>query len=231
MKQVILGCRTELTDKPIIDGRETMKKTIKTHDGVTIMLVNGKVFYPVESIAIIGQTTPEIAKIILKFNEGVAKDAYPDTPPGCLPEHMVIALQDRRNRLALDLATIVNPFNPRMARDIASDLPWGDDYALSDDAAQEYYIKRSTTGLDSVLQKLNPNLSAPKNYDGLLKLRQVAEILDLTDNQVRGLVSSGKLNYQRTHGERGQYRFELKSSVEYHGLINGDPHTSLKEVS
>ena len=58
MKQVILGCRTELTDKPIIDGRETMKKTIKTHDGVTIMLVNGKVFYPVESIAIIGQTTP-----------------------------------------------------------------------------------------------------------------------------------------------------------------------------
>ncbi len=231
MKQVILGCRTELTDKPIIDGRETMKKTIKTHDGVTIMLVNGKVFYPVESIAIIGQTTPEIAKIILKFNEGVAKDAYPDTPPGCLPEHMVIALQDRRNRLALDLATIVNPFNPRMAREIASDLPWGEDYSVSDESAHEYYIKRSTCGLDSVLQKLYPNLAAPHNYDGSLRLREVAGILDLSENQVRGLVSSGKLKYHRTHGERGQFRFEIKSILEYHRLINYNAQDSPKEVS
>jgi len=226
MKQVIRDSRPDIADKPLIDGRETMKKTIKTHDGVTIMLVNGKVFYPVESIAIIGQTTPEIAKIILEFNEGVAKDAYPDTPPGCLPEHMVIALQDPQNRLALDLATIVNPFNPRMAREIASDLPWGADYSVSDESAHEYYIKRSTIGLDSVLQKLYPDVAAPDKYDGSLRLGEVAEILDLSVNQVRGLVSSGKLKYHRTHGERGHFRFDLNSILEYHRLINDDTHTS-----
>jgi len=231
MNQLIGGSKKERSIKMDIEVKETMSKTIKTHDGTTILVVDSKIFYPIDSIATMVQATPEVVTIILEFNEEVIREYYPETPRGCLPETIVNELQKPQYRMALDLAVAILPFNSMLGRDIASDLPWGDDYALSDDAAQEYYIKRSTTGLDSVLQKLNPNLSAPKNYDGLLKLRQVAEILDLTDNQVRGLVSSGKLNYQRTHGERGQYRFELKSIVEYHGLINGDPHTSLKEVS
>jgi len=231
MNQLIGGSKKELSAKMDIEEKETISMRIKTHDGITILVVDSKIFYPIDSVAAIVQATPEVVTIILEFNEEVIRESYPETPRGCLPETIVNELRKPQYRMALDLAVAILPFNSMLGRDIASDLPWGDDYALSDDTAQEYYIKRSTIGLDSVLQKLNPNLSVPKNYDGLIKLRQVAEILGVTDNQVRGLVSSGKLKYHRTHGERGHYRFELKSILEYYGLIKGDPNTSQKEVS
>jgi hypothetical protein len=181
----------------------------KSYPGGPLAVIIGRnTYYPIASVASILQVPALIAKFIVDANREIAEEEDPNAPKDCLLERQVLALQDPSHRFALDLASLILPFHPECAKDIASDLPGSPDYLLRGDALSRYQIERVKSGIPSVMRSLNPSIPSPSSPDRLLMPKQVGEILGLRPSQVTRLAKAGSLKHELTSGGHRRFRFE-----------------------
>ena len=172
------------------------------------MIIGQSTYYPVESVASILQVPLEIAHLIVDANWEFAEDEDPNTPKGFIREQLLKELQEPSLRPALDFASMILPFEQEVARRIASELPWGEDFLFDVESPLNYQAQRDRSGIPSLLRSLNPGIPSPRNPDGFLRPRQVAEILGVNLQQVTKLAKDGFLDHELTNGKHRRYRFE-----------------------
>lgn len=211
---------------------QTMVQVIKkTGKVIEIVRANSNVFYSAASISKDLQIPLELAQIIVEENEDNARDCGHGNPKGFIPSFYVKALSDPDHRLALDLAMIALQFDPALAKQLASDLPWSEDLTLGAMEANEYSIKRVGSGIQAALLKLNNLPKSLKRSNGLLKTREVADLLGISPQQVRGLVKAGKIDSELSNLDSGHYRFTIEAVSYYQQQIEeSQPAESLDEV-
>lgn len=75
-----------------------------------------------------------------------------------------------------------------------------------------------------------PNIWGPQHagedVDKLLKVSQVARLFQVSESQVRLLALSGELEFTRSQGETGHYRFKTEWLLNYQNKL--DEHSSEK---
>jgi excisionase family DNA binding protein len=172
------------------------------------MIIGQSTYYPVELVASILQVPLEIARFIVDENWKFAEEEDPNTPKGFLREQLLKELQEPSLRPALDFASMILPFEQEVARRIASELPWGEDFLFDVESPLNYQAQRDRSGIPSLLRRLNPGIPSPPNPDGFLRPRQVAEILGVTLQQITKLAKDGLLDHEFTSGGQRRYRFE-----------------------
>ncbi|MBT5269511.1 MAG: hypothetical protein HOL70_08705 [Candidatus Marinimicrobia bacterium] len=172
------------------------------------MIIGQSTYYPVELVASILQVPLEIAHLIVDANWEFAEDEDPNTPKGFIREQLLKELQDPSLRFALDFASLILPFEQKIAREIVSGLPWSETYFLEAEDPLKYQAERGRSGIPSLLRSLNPGIPSPRNPDGFLRPRQVAEILGVNLQQVTKLAKDGFLDHELTNGKHRRYRFE-----------------------
>lgn len=190
-----------------------MNKLNKQPGKMLPVIIGHETFFPVGLISSILQIPMDIAKFIVDSNLEIALDENPDAPEDCLLERVFIALQDSSHRLALDMASMLLPFEPDMAMQLASELPWGGEFILDKEVALIYQTERIKSGIPSLLRSLNPNIPSPITPDKLLLPKQAGEILGLRPTRVSQLARDLELNYQKT--ACGQYRFRFEDVRDY----------------
>ena len=173
------------------------------------MIIGQSTYYPVELVASILQVPLEIARFIVDENWKFAEEEDPNTPKGFLREQLLKELQEPSLRPALDFASMILPFEQDLARSIASELPWSQDYLFEVDDPLKYQAERGRSGISPLLRRLNPGIPSPPNPDGFLRPRQVAEILGVTLQQITKLAKDGLLDHELTRGGHQRFRFEV----------------------
>ena len=172
------------------------------------MIIGQSTYYPVELVASILQVPLEIARFIVDENWKFAEEEDPNTPKGHIREQLLKELQKPYLRFDLDFASMILPFDQGVARRIASDLPWCENYLFEVDDPLKYLAERDRSGIPSLLRSLNSSIPSPPNPDGFLRPRQVAEILGVTLQQITKLAKDGLLDHEFTSGGQRRYRFE-----------------------
>ena len=212
---------------------QTMVQVIKKTDKVIeVVRASGNVFYSAASISKDLQIPLELAHIIVEENEDNARDCGHGNPKGFIPSFYVKALSDPDHRLALDFAMLALQFDPELAKQLASDLPWSEEMILSEKQSNKYSIKRVSSGIQAALLKLNNLPKSLKRSNGLLKTREVADLLGITPQQVRGLVKAGKIDSEFSNLDSGHYRFTIEAVSYYQQQIEeSQPAESRDEVS
>ncbi|NQT62626.1 MAG: MerR family transcriptional regulator [Candidatus Marinimicrobia bacterium] len=188
-----------------------------------IITQNGQLYYSPVAVSRLLRIPIEISEVIINGIE----DSYPEDmngPSKYLSQKYVNDLQDPGYRWILDLITWILPFKPKFASTIASYLPtFGDradfcfesNFHLEGIRKAQYDEFQSSVGLESIARKINPNIPRRVMPDGLLKTSQVAEILGVSQAQLRTLVKNGMLNCSRSKGDSGHYRFTTDHIGEY----------------
>jgi excisionase family DNA binding protein len=172
------------------------------------MIIGQSTYYPVELVASILQVPLEIAHFIVDANWEYAEEEDPNTPKGHIREQLLKELQKPYLRFDLDFASMILPFDQGVARRIASDLPWCENYLFEVDDPLKYLAERDRSGIPSLLRSLNSSIPSPPNPDGFLRPRQVAEILGVNLLQVAKLLKVGLLDHEVTSGGHRRFRFE-----------------------
>ena len=90
-------------------------------------------------------------------------------------------------------------------------------YAKSDIAIPSFLLV--DPGYLRMVMHAFPNIWGPQNasedVDKLLKASQVARILQVSESQVKKLALSGELEFTRSQGETGHYRFKPEWLLDY----------------
>jgi len=172
------------------------------------MIIGQSTYYPVELVASILQVPLEIARLIVDENWKYTEEEDPNTPKGFMREQLLKELQEPSLRLALDIASMILPFEQEVARRIASELPWGEDFLFDVEYPLNYQAERDRSGIPSLLRSLNSSIPSPHNPDGFLRPRQAAEILGVNLQQVAKLAKDDLLDHELTSGGHRRYRFE-----------------------
>ena len=188
-----------------------------------IIAQNGQLYYSSVALSRLLRIPIEISEVIINDIE----DSYPEdlnVPSKYLPLKYVNELNDPAHRWILDLITLILPFEPKFASAIACYLPTFSDpvdfcfegnFHLEGIRKAQYDEYRSSVGLESIARKINPSIPGRVMSDGLLKSSQVAEILGVSQAQIRTLVKNGMLNCSRSQGDSGHYRFTPDHIGEY----------------
>jgi excisionase family DNA binding protein len=195
------------------EWRDKMNQSKSRPIEALVIIIGQNTFYHVDRIASILQIPITIAKFIVDANWEITEDEAPGAPMDCLLERQVLALQEPSHRFALDLATFILPFHPRLAEEIATDLPGSPDYIIEGEIINRYQSERINSGIPAVLRSINPNIPSPRTLDGLLRPRQVAEILGVSLQKVAKLANDGFLKHEVTGG--GHRRFRFKDVKQY----------------
>ena len=95
-------------------------------------------------------------------------------------------------------------------------------------------ILKVDSGYLSMVMRAFPNIWGPhhagEDVEKLLKASQAARMLQISESQVRQLAHSGELEYTRSQGETGHYRFKLQWLLNYRNKCDGGSAEKSGEV-
>jgi len=95
-------------------------------------------------------------------------------------------------------------------------------------------ILKVDSGYLRMVMRAFPNIWGPQHagedVEKLLKASQAARMLQISESQVRQLAHSGELEYTRSQGETGHYRFKLQWLLNYRNKCDGGSAEKSGEV-
>lgn len=204
-----------------------MNKIVKNNLSVSdqeIILQNDQLYYSPVGLSRLLVIPVEISEVIINSSEDCNLEGLSGQPKRYLAQKHVDELQDPSYRWILDMTAMIFPFNHKLACAIASYLPtFGESVDFCFDG--DFHLKalwqahwddvRSSINLGSIVRTINPDIPMPMMSEGLMKTSQVAEIIGLSETSVRKLVKDGKLQYTRSKGATGHYRFSAEQISQY----------------
>jgi hypothetical protein len=212
-----------LSSDQIADCTDGIPSSTKNYDSVYNAKNTEMYMYAIENVNLI----PEAAKVWVDFHFQVFNEG--DFDEDFIKASVVDFLNQEK---CTELRDVLNFILPIFNMDEFDTEIMNSPYAKSDETIPSFL--KEDPGYLRMVMKAFPNIWGPQ-YEGediekLLKASQVARILQISESQVRQLALSGELQFIRSQGETGHYRFKHEWLLNYQNDCDDSSPEKLKVV-